>query len=127
MKSEILTLDTPNKNGRIYPREVMKRELKKYRKVFIQENRALVVNKQPESSTVNLPDVIAVVKKATIKKNKVIVEVEFFSDFYRQLVKDGKLSLRTSGLGTLIKQKDGTYKIGDDYELICCFLTDDPA
>jgi len=122
-----MTLDTPNKNGRIYPREVMKRELKKYRKVFIQENRALIVNKQPESTVVNLKDVVAVVKKATVQKNKVVVEVEFFSDLYKQLVKDGKLSLRTSGIGSLIKQKDGSYKIGDDYELICCFLTDDPA
>lgn len=127
MKLEILTLDKPNKNNRIYPREVMKREMERYRKVFIRENRALIVNKIPESSTVNLKDVVAVVKQARIKRNKVVVEVEFFSDLYKQLVESGALSLRTSGVGTLIKQKDGTYKVGNDYELICCFITDKPA
>ena len=128
MKIPILTLDKPNKNGRIYPREVMKRELKRYRKTQVKERRAFVFNKLPPTSTsVNLKDVIGLVKAIHINKNKVIVEVEFHSDFYRQLVEEGKLSLRTSGMGTLIKQKDGTYKISNDYELICCFLTDDPA
>ncbi len=127
MKHPILTVDKPNKNNRIYPREIIKRELKKYRKVFIKENRALVVNKQPETSSINLQDVIGVVEKINIKDDKVFVRVEFFSDFYRQLVEDGKLFLRTSGMATLTKQPDGTYMVGDDYEMICCFLTDNPA
>lgn len=132
MKIPIMVLDTPNKNGRIYPREVMKRELRKYRKVFIKENRALIVSKQPESTTVNIQDVIGVVNKATIRRNKVVVEVEFLKQIPNAAVieagiKEGKLFLRTSGVGSMIKQKDGTYKVSDDYELIGCFVTDKPS
>jgi hypothetical protein len=42
-------------------------------------------------------------------------------------LKSGKLHLRTSGIGTITKQDNGTYKIEDDYELISCFITDVPA
>ena len=58
MKIPIVTLDKPNKNNRIYPREVMKREMRKYRKTFVKEDRALIVGKQPEDSCINLKDVI---------------------------------------------------------------------
>lgn len=127
MKATIITLDKPNKNGRIYPREVIKRELKKYRETYVKERRAFIVNKLPPTSSVNLTDVIGVVEEIHIKNDKVIVKIKFFSDLYRQLVEEGKLSLRTSGIGTLTKQPDGTYIVGDDYELISCFVTNEPA
>ena len=46
--------ESKNQNGRIYPREVLMRESKKYFKEFISQRRALGELDHPESSVVNL-------------------------------------------------------------------------
>jgi hypothetical protein len=132
MKIPILTLNTPNKNGRVYPREVFEKALAKYKKEFIDERRAMVVKRQPECAITNLLDVVGVIKEITFEGDKVMAEVEFLPNVPDGLsceagVKCGKLSLRTGGLGTLDKKEDGTYVIREDYEITHCFLTDDPA
>lgn len=127
MKLPIMTVDSPNLNKRIYPREVLQKALDKYTKEFVSEKRALIVGKLPENSTINLQDAIGIVKEITIEGDKVMVEAEFFSDLYRQIIESGKFSLRTAGMGTLKKDKNGNDVIQEDYELISCFVTDDPA
>lgn len=132
MKIPIVILDKPNKNNRIYPRDVMEKAIAKYKKDFVDENRALVQKKQPGNSMVSLLDCVGVVKEITIEGDKVVVDVEFLpnvkdGNVIEEGLKSGKLHLRTHGMGTIHKQDDGTYKIGEDYEFISCFATDDPA
>ena len=132
MKIPIVTLDTPNKNNRIYPRAVMEKALAKYKKDFIDERRAFVQKQLPGDSMVSLLDVVGVVKEFIIEGDKVIMDVEFLPNVPDGLrveegLKSGKLSLRTHGIGSMRLQDDGTYIIGEDYEFISCFATDDPA
>ena len=132
MKIPIVTLDTPNKNNRIYPRAVMEKALAKYKKDFIDERRAFVQKQLPGDSMVSLLDVVGVVKEFVIEGDKVIMDVEFLPNVPDGLrveegLKSGKLSLRTHGIGSMRLQDDGTYIIGEDYEFISCFATDDPA
>ena len=49
--------EAKNQNGRIYPREVLVREAKKYHKEFIKQSRAMGELDHPESSVVNLANV----------------------------------------------------------------------
>ena len=49
--------EAKNQNGRIYPREVLIREAKKYTKEFIKQRRAMGELDHPESSVVNLANV----------------------------------------------------------------------
>jgi len=132
MKVPVLTIDKPNKNGRIYPRHVVEKELAKYHKNFIAERRAIVSRKIPETAMFNLMDAMGIVTDMTIEGDTVFAEVSFFaSDFTRtvaeKLIREGTYHLRTSGMGTLTKQEDGTYLVNDDWELIGCFMTDKPA
>ncbi len=132
MKIPILTLDVPNKNGHIYPRTIFEKVLKKYIDEQIAPKRAMIVSKIPEDTTVNLHDVIGVVKDIRIEENQVVVEAQFIPELKEALIAEeginsGKLHLRTSGVGSIHKQTDGTYTIGDDYELLSCFITDIPA
>lgn len=132
MKIPIVTLDKPNKNNRIYPRAVMEKVLAKYKKEFIDERRAMIVKRQPEQAITNLMDVVGIIKEISYEGDTVMAEIEFFPNVPDGLsseagVKSGFLSLRTGGLGTLIKKEDGTYVIGEDYELTHFFLTDEPA
>ncbi len=49
--------EAKNQNGRVYPREVLVREAKKYHKEFIKQSRAMGELDHPESSVVNLQNV----------------------------------------------------------------------
>ena len=128
MKIPVLIVDTPNANHRVYPREVMNRMIEDARD-RIREDKLFVVRKQPESTTVDLNEVIGTIKNIEIEDNKVFVSVSFFPQCFSagRQIEEGKLHLRTSGLGTLTEQPDGTFRVSNDYELISCFLTDDPA
>ena len=132
MKIPIVTLDKPNKNNRIYPRAVMEKALEKYKKEFIDEKRAFVQKKIPETTMVNLLDCIGIVKEVIIEGNEVLMDVEFFPNVPEGLMTEvaitgGHLHLRTHGMGSMHLQHDGTYIVGDDYEFISCFVTNDPA
>ena len=49
--------DAKNQNGRIYPKEILEREVEKYKKREVAEKRALGELDHPESSVVNLKNV----------------------------------------------------------------------
>ncbi len=125
-------LDKSNKNGRVYPKEVMERAIKSYYDTFVKENRALVEKQIPEQSVVNITNVIGKVNEIGIENDKVVAEIESLSTIPQSdemfgLLKEGKLSARLSGMGTIKKKENGTWEIQPDYELISIFLTDTPA
>jgi hypothetical protein len=128
MKVPVLTVDKPNGNHRVYPREVINRMIENARD-RIHEDRLFVVENQPRSTVTNVNDIIGVVKDIEIENDKVMVSVSFLPSHFSttKRLEEGKIHLRTSGIGTINEQPDGTYKVADDYELISCFLTDDPA
>ena len=47
MKIPVLSLDKPNKNGRIYPRDVIEKALQKYRDEYVSKSRAMVTRNIP--------------------------------------------------------------------------------
>ena len=63
--------------------------------------------------------------------NTVMADVEFLNvpeaKIFETALYSGKLHLRTAGIGSIHKQDNGTYTVGEDYQLTSCFLTDDPA
>ena len=132
MKIPILFLDHVTKNNRIYPRDVMEKVIAKYKKEFVDENRAFIQKQLPGDSCVNLQDCVGVVKEIKIEGDTVFVEAEFLptlkdASLIEEGIKSGKLHLRTHGIGSMRLQPDGTQKVADDYEFISCFATDNPA
>ena len=57
VKGVLQRAEAKNQNGRIYPRETLVREAKKYMKEFVNEKRAMGELDHPESSVVNLQNV----------------------------------------------------------------------
>jgi hypothetical protein len=132
MKVPVLVLDTPNANNRIYPKEVVEKAIAKYRKEFIEEKRALVVSRLPESSTIDLRDVIGTVNEMTIEDGKVMVDVQFLPELKGAIaaeigIANGKFALRTSGVGSTRRDEQGNNVVQPDWELCSCFVTDTPA
>ena len=131
MRVELLEVNKPNGNNRVYPKDLMEREIVRYKKTFVDERRAFVCKKQPEDTTVNLIDVIGLVTDIRVQDDKVVAEIEKLNtkdaDEYWPLIESGQFSVRTSGIGSLRDGPDGTRVICDDYELTSFFITTNPA
>ena len=63
VKGVLQRAEAENQNGRVYPRETLVREAKKYDENFVKQNRALGELDHPDSSVVNLQNVSHNVKE----------------------------------------------------------------
>ena len=130
MKGILQKSDTLNQNGRIYPRNILTREVRNYQK-FIIENRALGELDHPDSSVVNLKNVSHIVREAHIEGDVVYGSVEILDTpsgkILQSLVESGvKLGISSRGVGTTKKQDD--YQIvQDDFQLICWDFVSEPS
>jgi hypothetical protein len=130
MKGILQKADTLNQNGRIYPLDVLQREIRNYQK-FIVENRALGELDHPDSSVVNLKNVSHVVREAYIDGGVVYGTVELLDTpsgkILQSLVESGvKLGISSRGVGSTKKQGD-YFVVQDDFQLICWDYVSEPS
>ena len=127
--------EAKNQNGRVYPKETLMREAKKYAEIQIAENRALGELDHPESSVVNLQNVSHNVKKIWWKDNDLMGTVEVLStpsgNILKELLKAGvKLGISSRGLGSVkeIHEEDGgAVEVQPDFELVCWDFVSNPS
>jgi len=130
MKGILQKADTLNQNGRIYPIDVLQREVKNYQK-FIVENRALGELDHPDSSVVNLKNVSHIVREAYLEGGVVYGTVEVLDTpsgkILQSLVESGvKLGISSRGVGSTKKQGD-YFVVQDDFQLICWDYVSEPS
>ena len=125
--------EAKNQNGRIYPREILVREAKKYTKEFIKQRRAMVELDHPESSVVNLSNVSHNIKEMNWEGNNLLGTVEVLStpsgNILKELFKSGiKLGISSRGMGSVetIKEDD-VQQVGNDFELIAFDFVSNPS
>jgi len=121
-----------NQNGRIYPKDILAREVENYKKVQIAERRALGELDHPESSVVNLQNVSHNVQDVWWKGDDVIGKVEILStpsgNILKELLKAGiKLGISSRGLGSVKAIGENTVSVEDDFELICWDFVSNPS
>jgi hypothetical protein len=122
-----------NQNGRIYPDEVLEREVQKYADTFIRERRAMGELDHPETSVVNLKNVSHNVVSMQWQGDDLVGTVEVLTtpngNILRELFRNGiKLGISSRGLGTLKKGvSEGTSIVGDDFELIAFDFVSNPS
>jgi len=130
MKGILQKADTLNQNGRIYPMDILEREIRNYQK-FIVENRALGELDHPDSSVVNLKNVSHLVKEAYLDKQVVYGTVEILDTpsgkILQALIESGvKLGISSRGVGSTKKQGD-YHVVQDDFQLICWDFVSEPS
>lgn len=131
MKGILQKADTLNQNGRIYPMQVLEREVRNYQK-FIIENRAVGELDHPDSSVVNLKNVSHVIREAYIENGTVIGTIEVLGKtpsgaILQGLVESGiKLGISSRGVGSTRKQGE-YYVVQDDFQLICWDMVSEPS
>ena len=110
-----------NRNGRIYPKEVMDKEVKRYVKEFVEKDRAFGELGHPEGPTINLDKVSHMITKLEEDGNNYVGRAKILStpngQIVRNLIDDGaKLGVSSRGLGSL-EQKDGAQVVKSDFQL----------
>ena len=130
MKGILQKADTLNQNGRIYPIDVLEREVRNYQE-FIVENRALGELDHPDSSVVNLKNASHLIREAHIDKQVVYGTVEILDTpsgkILQSLIESGvKLGISSRGVGTTKKQGD-YHIVQDDFQLICWDFVSEPS
>ena len=120
-----------NGNGRVYPPEVLMREMKNYQKL-ISEKRALGEMDHPDSSIVELKNVSHMVTRywteGNIVKGVVKVLPTPMGNILRSLVESGvQCGISSRGLGSVNETQGGDIIVQEDFQLICFDVVADPS
>ena len=136
VKGVLQRAEAKNQNGRVYPRNILVRESKKYDENFVKQNRALGELDHPDSSVVNLQNVSHNVKEMHFEGDNLVGTVEILTtpsgNILRELFKNGiKLGISSRGLGSVevVRESNGDQvsKVGDDFELIAFDFVSNPS
>ena len=124
VKGVIQRAEAKNQNGRIYPKEILEREIQKYIAGPVKERRALGELDHPESSVINLQNVSHNVIRVKMVGDDVYGEVEVLStpagNILKELFRNGiTVGISSRGMGSVQESGNGTVEVQDDFELLC--------
>jgi len=127
--------EAKNQNGRVYPKETLMREAKKYEDTFVQERRALGELDHPDSSVVNLNNVSHNVLGMNWTGDDLVGTVEVLStpagNILKELFKSGiKLGISSRGMGSVkevMREGGNTVEVQPDFELIAFDFVSNPS
>ncbi len=130
MKGVLQKSDTLNQNGRVYPKEILSREVRNYQK-FIKENRALGECDHPDSSVVELKNASHIVREAYMDGDVCYGTVELLDTpsgkILQSLVESGvTLGISSRGVGSTRREGDRDV-VQDDFQLICWDFVSEPS
>ena len=111
--------DIKNRNGRVYPMEILQKEVTKYNKNFIKENRAFGELGHPDGPTVNLERVSHMITSLEPNGKNFIGEAKIMGTPYGKIVKGlidegAQLGVSSRGMGSLV-QRGGMNVVSDDF------------
>ena len=122
-----------NQNGRVYPRNILERECRRYEQDYISQHRALGELDHPESSVVNLNNVSHNILKIWWDGDDLKGAVQILEtpsgNILKALFKAGiTLGISSRGLGSVKElRSEGTVEVQEDFELICWDFVSNPS
>jgi hypothetical protein len=125
--------EAKNQNGRVYPKEILEREIKKYADGPVKERRATGELDHPESSVINLQNVSHNIVEVRMKGNDVYGKVEILStpagNILKELFRNGiTVGISSRGMGSVKENmSEGTVEVQDDFELLCFDFVSTPS
>ena len=122
IKGIFMQANIKNRNGRVYPMEVLEKEVNRYRKEFIDRKRAFGELGHPEGPTVNLERVSHLITSLEGDgKGNYVGEAKVTDTPYGKIVKSlidegAQLGVSSRGMGSL-ENKGGTNYVKSDFYL----------
>jgi len=122
--------DTVNGNGRVYPHNVLMKEMKNYQKL-VKECRALGELDHPEDSVINLKNASHMITEVWWEGNAVMGKAKVLDTpsgkILRSLVESGvTLGISSRGMGS-VTESNGQTTVEDDFQLICFDFVSEPS
>ena len=122
IKGIFMQADIKNKNGRVYPMEILQKEVKRYNEEFINEKRAYGELGHPEGPTINLERASHMITALYPDGKNFIGEAKLpvapMGEIVKTLMDEGaKLGVSSRGMGSLEEKKDGASYVRNDFYL----------
>ena len=121
IKGVFMQAETKNRNGRVYPLDVLQKEVARYNKELVESKRAFGELGHPEGPTVNLDRVSHMIEELVPEGNNIIGKAKILDTPNGKIVKEllnagAKLGVSSRGMGTLEKRGQTNY-VKDDFFL----------
>ena len=130
LSGKLQQADVENGNGRIYPYNVLAREVKNYEKL-VRESRALGELDHPDDSVINLKNASHLVTSIWMDEESVMGKVKVLDTpsgkVLKSLVEAGvTLGISSRGMGSVVDKNGKTY-VQEDFQLICFDFVSEPS
>ncbi len=121
IKGIFMQAETKNRNGRVYPMEVLGKEVGRYNKELVEKKRAFGELGHPDGPTVNLDRVSHLIEELYPEGKNIIGKAKILDTPNGKIVKEllnagAKLGVSSRGMGTLEKRENANY-VGKDFYL----------
>lgn len=116
-----LQAEMKNRNGRVYPIDILENEVDRYNQTFVKQNRAFGELGHPDGPSINLERVSHMIKDLYREGNNFIGKAKIMDTPYGKIVKNlidegAKLGVSSRGLGTL-QEVNGVSTVNSDFKL----------
>jgi len=123
--------ESKNRNGRIYPKNVMEKAVDKYMTEQVSKGRAVGELNHPDGPTINLDKVSHKITELKWEGNDVVGKAQILNTPMGQIVEglmDGgvRLGVSSRGMGSLVN-RGGTNYVGEDFQLATVDIVQDPS
>jgi len=127
MQSEV-----KNRNGRIYPKSILEKEVGRYNKEYVKQSRAMGELNHPQGPTVNLDRVSHIIKDLQVEGSDVVGRAKIMDTpmgkIAKNLIDEGaKLGVSSRGMGSLKTNKEGVNEVQKDFMLSAVDIVADPS
>jgi len=125
--------DLKNRNGRVYPSDVMQKEVKRYTKDNIDRKRAFGELGHPDGPTINLERVSHMITELKMDGSNVMGKAKIMDTPYGKIVKNlmdegATLGVSSRGMGSLKQGRNGAQEVqGDFYLATAADIVADPS
>jgi len=132
IKGIFMQADLKNRNGRVYPMEILQKEVKRYNKEYISEKRAFGELGHPDGPTVNLERASHMITSLVPDGKNFIGEAKILSTPMGNIVKNlmdegAKLGVSSRGMGSLNHKNGANYVRNDFYLATAADIVADPS
>ena len=121
-----------NQNGRVYSKDILVREAKKYVKEFVDKGNAFGELDHPESPVVSLKNASHIVKDLYWKGDDLMGKVELLNtpagNIVKEIIKAGHtIGISSRGTGSVQQTNEGQLEVQPDFELVCWDFVSNPS
>ena len=120
-----------NRNGRVYPKKTLMKEVQRYNNEYVKTNRAMGELGHPDGPQLNLERVSHLIKELRVDGNDIYGRAKILDTPYGKIVKDlvkegVKIGVSSRGMGSL-KQVNGVNEVQEDFNLAAVDIVADPS